>query len=105
MKKLLTFGIACLISFSQGAKADEYCDSRMDNLTFFSAGISENGNVTCTYRYCYYNCIYDSYTIKGKFEPGRGSWEAEGTNAYSCIADSSPRSCPFHRVIDILQGF
>ena len=99
MKKLLTLGIACLISLPHYAQAEQYCDSSMSGLTFFSAGISENGNVGCTYRYCYYTCTYDSYSIEGKFKPGPGRWvKAEGKNAYSCIADNSPGACPFYRI-------
>jgi len=98
MKKLLTLGIACLISLPYVAQAEEYCDDSMGNLSFYSAGIDEKGKVGCSYRYCYYTCTYDGYTIPGKFKPDPGKWVKEpGKKSYSCLAENSPGACPFHR--------
>jgi len=73
------------------------CERRMVNLDFYHASMNEERNkVSCVYRYCYYNCIYDSYTIRGTFKPPRDRYWIKNneTNAYSC-SSNHPGDCEF----------
>lgn len=84
MKKRYSVGIIMFIVFNSTIALADYCNSRMGNLNFYAAGIGTNKSVTCVYRYCYYGCIYDSYTISGHFKPGNGPWEKDEDNLDVC---------------------
>ncbi len=94
MKKHYSVGMFMFIALTANAAFADYCESRMGNLGFYAAIIGKNKSVTCSYRYCYYGCIYDSYTIPGHFKPTTGPWEKNEDGLPICFGYYSS-SCQF----------
>lgn len=97
MSKL--FNLVCVFSlFSISPLAfAEACDSSMGNLGFYSAGIDKKG-VSCSYRYCYYGCITNSYKLSGKFKPVGPYWQKSSDDGgYGCVYEGGSRFCQFER--------
>jgi len=69
------------------------CQSSYRGWQFYSAGIGASGDALCNYRYCYYGCMYDSYTLEGCYKPGSGPWETEDNKTFYCLENNS--DCQF----------
>jgi hypothetical protein len=75
----------------------EVCQGSYYGKDFYAAYTSDTNGASCEYRYCYYGCIYESYTLPGHYRPSESSmpyWEKSDTGTgYTCYARSS--SCEF----------
>lgn len=92
MKKTILLTLAVSIIMTPHLAIADACDSRKANLSFYAAVIDSNKNVDCHYRYCYYGCITDSYSIRGPFRADSPQWE----NGRTCHSNY-PYDCEFTR--------
>jgi len=70
------------------------CQGTLKNLYFSGVVIDKNKNVSCNYRYCYYNCIFDHYDILGQFKPIGTQWEKDDQSRWRC-ASAFSNECQF----------
>ena len=88
MYKLFSLVATTLLFLYASLIFADNCEPTMGNLFFYAVTIKPHKEAVCTYRYCYYSCIYDSYKIPGKFKPTYGDWQLN-ENGYPFCTDSS----------------
>lgn len=90
MTKMLNIVTVVLIICFPALSSAEYCKDSYRGKEFYSASVGDSNGVNCEYRYCYYGCEYESYTISGRYIPSSRSalyWE-KVDGGYSCSGDN-----------------